>query len=279
VQLSITGGVLEGTLTYNHSNYSLSAFTGIYIRFIDEASLPELKGFAAGSPELKEYQHFQNSLIEYMEVAECRVVNPYSKMGSNNSKPYQVQIAAEYGFLIPETIITNNPALVKEFASSYPGLIFKSISGVRSIVKKMEDSDWERIHKIKNCPVQFQHQIQGYDVRVHVIGELTVATRIITSNTDYRYINDVNAEYTILEPFSLQPEISEKCVSLSKALGLNFSGIDLRITEDGEVYCFEINPCPGYSYYEKNTSQEISAILAEYLSNHNNYHQRLLGMK
>lgn len=278
IRVRIENNRLAGILSYNGIDYPLADFSGIYIRFIDELSLPELKGLDGEHPDLKNYRHFQNTLLDYLEVADCRVVNPYSKMASNNSKPYQAQIAVEQGFLIPETLITNKPKAVEEFWSQHPQMIYKSISGVRSIVKKMDDDDWVKIHKIKNCPVQFQQQVQGYDVRVHVIGELTVATRISTSNTDYRYINSDNSEYTILEPFSLQPELNEKCIALSKALGLNFSGIDLRITDTDEVYCFEVNPCPGYSYYEKNTSQEISVLLAEYLSNHDNYYKRVLGL-
>jgi hypothetical protein len=41
--------------------------------------------------------------------------------------------------------------------------------------------------------------------------------------------------------------------------------IDLRIGPDGEVTCFEVNPSPGYSYYEANTGQPIASSLARYL--------------
>lgn len=244
---------------------------------MDEQTLPELIDLDPASEDIRQYKHFQSTLIDFLEVSDCRVVNPYSKMASNNSKPYQTQIASQYGFLIPETLITNIPSVVETFWEMYPEIIYKSLSGMRSIVKKMDKTDWEKIHKIKNCPVQFQRRIEGYDVRVHVIGELSVVTRISTSSTDYRYVDAANGEFTLLEPYSLQPEIIDKCIALSKVLGLNFSGIDLRITERGDVYCFEVNPCPGYTYYERNTSQEISTLLAEYLCCHDNYDKRILG--
>jgi hypothetical protein len=31
---------------------------------------------------------------------------------------------------------------------------------------------------------------------------------------------------------------------MADGLGLAFAGIDLKLTPDGEVYCFEVNPCP-----------------------------------
>ena len=63
----------------------------------------------------------------------------------------------------------------------------------------------------------------------------------------------------------LEPHLEAACIALSKALGLAFTGIGLRITPDGEVYCFEVNPSPAYSYYEANTGQPISTALARYL--------------
>jgi hypothetical protein len=32
------------------------------------------------------------------------------------------------------------------------------------------------------------------------------------------------------------------------------------------VYCFEVNPSPGFSYYEANAGQPISTAVAEYLT-------------
>jgi len=53
---------------------------------------------------------------------------------------------------------------------------------------------------------------------------------------------------------------------LSAALGLDFAGIDLKLTDEGEVYCFEVNPCPAFSYYEHSTGQPIAHAIACYLA-------------
>jgi D-alanine-D-alanine ligase-like ATP-grasp enzyme len=44
-----------------------------------------------------------------------------------------------------------------------------------------------------------------------------------------------------------------------------FSGIDLKITPEGEVFCFEVNPSPGFNFYEVGTGQPISVALADLL--------------
>ena len=48
-------------------------------------------------------------------------------------------------------------------------------------------------------------------------------------------------------------------------LELLFAGIDLKQTPEGEFFCFEVNPCPGFLYYERNTRQPISTALADLL--------------
>jgi hypothetical protein len=273
VSYRLCGSEIEGTFSYHENVYDISGFSGYYTRMTDDISLPELKKLGTGSAEYERSVSLNRKISDLMEIVSCRVINKHSAMASNNSKPYQAQFIKENGFKIPETVITNDPDRVMDFISEHKEVIFKSISGVRSIVKKITENDIKRIAKIRNCPVQFQRCVPGFDVRVHVIGELAIATKIISNGTDYRYVNKDENEDTILEPYELETNIYKNCVDLTKALGLEFSGIDLRI-DGSDVYCFEVNPSPGYSYYESNTGQMISCYLAEYISNHDNYYKR-----
>lgn len=68
-----------------------------------------------------------------------------------------------------------------------------------------------------------------------------------------------------MEPAILPPAIAESCLRLARELDLLLTGIDLKETPDGDYYCFEVNPCPGFLYYEKYTRQPISTALASLL--------------
>jgi glutathione synthase/RimK-type ligase-like ATP-grasp enzyme len=98
------------------------------------------------------------------------------------------------------------------------------------------------------------------------IGTDVFASRIISDATDYRYAARQTGEPADLEPFELSDALAERCLALAADLDLPFAGIDLKITPDDEVYCFEVNPSPAYSYYESQTGQPISLALAEYLA-------------
>jgi glutathione synthase/RimK-type ligase-like ATP-grasp enzyme len=61
-------------------------------------------------------------------------------------------------------------------------------------------------------------------------------------------------------------DLAAQCLALAQDLELPLAGIDLKVTPQDEVYCFEVNPSPAYSYYESQTGQPISAAIARYLS-------------
>jgi glutathione synthase/RimK-type ligase-like ATP-grasp enzyme len=143
-------------------------------------------------------------------------------------------------------------------------VIFKSLSGVRSVVRRMEARDLERLHHLRHCPAQFQRYLPGDNIRVHTVGGELFATRIRSEAVDYRYARRQGATAE-MEPASLPPDIAQACHRLAAALGLVIAGIDLKETPDGDYYCFEINPSPGFAYYEQHTEQPISAALAEVL--------------
>jgi len=100
---------------------------------------------------------------------------------------------------------------------------------------------------------------------VHTIGTKVFGTAVLTDATDYRYAQRVKESTIELNEFSVSDELANRCIGLSKALGLEFAGIDLKITPKNVVYCFEVNPSPAFSYYEANTGQPIARALAERL--------------
>jgi glutathione synthase/RimK-type ligase-like ATP-grasp enzyme len=166
---------------------------------------------------------------------------------------------------VPETLVTNDAARVRAFHARHDRVVFKSISGIRSIVAEVTDADLERLDAVQGCPVQFQAYVPGFDVRVHTVGATAWATRIDSPGTDYRYAAH-DGEGTRLEPFDIDDELAQRCCRLAAGLGLDFAGIDLRVTPDGGVVCFEVNPSPAYSYYEAHTDQPISLSVARYLA-------------
>ena len=261
---AVEGGRVSGWLVIGGRSYDLGSFTGVYSRLMDDRLLPELADDPTDSPRRRHCRQLHDQLVAWMDVAPARVVNRIRTMGSNGSKPYQSQLIRTQGFGIPDTLITNDPRRVREWCARHGRVVYKSISGIRSIVTEVSPTELDRIDSIRACPVQFQAYVPGFDVRVHTIGDEVFATRIDSPGTDYRYASH-DDEGTRLRAYDLPPELAQRCARLSAALGLAFAGIDLRITPDGDVVCFEVNPSPAFSYYEAHTGQPIAAAVAGHL--------------
>jgi glutathione synthase/RimK-type ligase-like ATP-grasp enzyme len=264
--MELAAGQPTGKLQLNGDSYLLDDFTGVFSRLMDYHHLPEMKDAPADSPDWNLCRNLFDTVTRWAEITPARVVNRIAPMGSNFSKPFQAQLIKRYGFEVPETLITNDPELVRAFRARHGRVIYKSISGVRSIVQTLTDEDMERIENIRWCPTQFQAFVDGTNVRVHTVGDRVFATAISTDATDYRYAHRQSGDHAELRAVDLSDEVAEMCVNLADGLGLAFAGIDLKITPENHIYCFEVNPSPAYSYYESSTGQPISQAVAEYLS-------------
>ena len=257
----------SGILQIDGKEYDLEKLAGIYIRMMDNYFLPEMRNKVfnyIGESAANKSIIIHKQLLDWMEITSCRILNRPWDMISNLSKPYQSQLIAAAGFKIPPTCVTSNPDAIMKFQKKYKKLIFKSISSVRSIVKELDTSRSKTLQRIKYLPTQFQEKLTGENIRVHVVGDVLFATKIESSVIDYRYAGRENAACHLV-PFKLSKAIEKRCFKLSEILNLPLCGIDLFRTSKDEYYCFEVNPSPGYSYYQQSTDQNIATAIVKWL--------------
>ena len=248
---------IDGVLVVAGQELPLSSVHSIYARPLE---LPSDAAKAARA------RLMQEQLLEWLDVSPALVVNRPRAMRANASKPLQIQLIGEAGFLVPETLVTSDPAEARAFWRDHGRVIYKSISGVRSIVQELDDRSAERLTRLSALPVQFQAFVPGIDVRVHVVGDRTFAAAISGSGIDYRYSSRHGGTVT-MTAIELPTEVATRCVTLSRSMELPLSGIDLRQRPDGAYVCLEVNPMPAYVYFEGQTGLPIGQALAELLVN------------
>jgi len=257
----VTNSGIAGHLKVGEETVGMHEIRSVYHRFMNPEDVP---GSDSPPQAITKTRSILHSLMNLFDILPARVVNRRRPMMSNNSKPYQALLIRQAGFAIPETFVTNNPSSLLALASSKGPFVYKSISSVRSIVAALDERCADKIESLRLLPTQFQRKIEGFNVRVHVIGRRLFATKILTSATDYRYAIKEGA-YANLSPYELTVELRKRCLHLARMFELSFAGIDL-IVSTGKVYCLEVNPSPGYSYYQEATGQPISDALANYLA-------------
>jgi len=255
------GGGMPSRCTVNDgsSTIDLAGVGAAYVRGFNLLDHEETQDRARDDPLALRVAYFEMQLLAWLDASEALVVNKAEPSATNGSKPYQLTVIRKAGLGIPETFISNDAAAVGKFLSDNPDSIFKSISGVRSIVRRVSDLHRGFLEDVNWCPTLFQRVVPGTNYRVHVVNDQVFAARINSSELDYRY------GQTTMAAEELPDQVAQKCIRLSSMLGLPFTGIDLMRTPDDEWYCFEVNPSPAYSYFEKGSGLPIAASLAGFL--------------
>jgi glutathione synthase/RimK-type ligase-like ATP-grasp enzyme len=187
-------------------------------------------------------------------------------------KPYQLYLAKKVGFALPKTIVTNAKPHPNTFEKS-DRLIIKTLDPAILNLATQEafiytnfiDYDELKNVNLSSAPVIIQEAIvPKIDIRVTVVGEKAFPVAIKKHDhgidRDWRLEKD-EVEYTRTK---LPPRVQEMCISLTKKLGLQFSGIDLAL-KGGEYYFLEINPTGEWAWLIEHTKWPIDEEIAKLL--------------
>jgi glutathione synthase/RimK-type ligase-like ATP-grasp enzyme len=204
------------------------------------------------------------TLLAWADQAPALVVNRPTASLPNNSKPLQAQWIIRLGLRVPETLITTDPQAASDFVRLHKEVVYKSTSGVRSIVRRLSRERFAELQNVRHCPTQFQRYIPGNDLRVHVVGETISALRIASDRDDYRYAARDGGAIEVSR-VELDATLADSLRAVVRQMSLLVAGIDLRRTPTGEFYCLEINPSPAFTYYEQLAGVALARAIAELL--------------
>jgi len=194
------------------------------------------------------------------------------------AKVYQLQLAANLGFHIPDTVTTNDPLVVRNFFAAHDGRVIAkpvrsgyidyNTSQGNIFTSVVAETDLDDLSGLQLAPVTFQeHVCKQCDVRVTVIGTQVFATAIHSqvdpsAQTDWRATASDALPHT---PYRLPDDVSRRCVDLTTQLDLSFGAIDLILTPDGDHVFLEINPSGQWAWLEEKTGDRISQAIASWL--------------
>ncbi len=192
-------------------------------------------------------------------------------------KPRQLALAASLGFDIPSTLITNDFDAAAAFVGAGASiakplrhsLIERGETGEVLFTTRLEPLKLEDRQPVALAPVIYQREIRkAYDIRATVIGERVFAAAIHSQDkseteVDWRSGTRLDLRH---DPIALPTEVAEKCLSVTKALGLRYGAIDLVADEDGRHWFLEINPNGQWAWIERRTGLPIAAAIVDELT-------------
>lgn len=268
----LENGRWEGRLAFNDREVALSDIRSIYYRRpttwtgIDGMSQAEIDWAA------EEVRAGFGGVL--MSLRTCRWINhPRLAMWASN-KPVQLEAAANCGFEVPATTVTNNGERAAQFATEHAPVVYKTLSGTPRVeggaiytTRTTADEIRDGADSIAYALHQFQQEIpKKYEVRLTVIDGHMFAARIDAGSDAARL--DWRRDYDSVQLSIIGvPKAVERSVRrFMTDLELVFSTFDFIVDDQGRWVFLEANTNGQWGFVEKDTKLPIAAAIAEALA-------------
>jgi glutathione synthase/RimK-type ligase-like ATP-grasp enzyme len=215
-------------------------------------------------------------LNNFYHLLDCKWVSHPEYIYKAENKLVNLRKAVELGFIIPETLVTNQRQAIVDFYHQHDGdVIIKPIFNNKILfdshkqvvfTNKVRPEHIAQLDRYFLTPSIFQRNIpKAYEIRVTVVGQHVFAASV-DSQSSATTQQDWRKEKLAFQPYVLPEVVANRCRSLVCALNLNFGAIDLIKATDGQYYFLEINPNGQWAWMEMECGLPISNALIRELT-------------
>lgn len=259
---------LAGVLRTPSRELRLDAVRSVYFRRPSEYVVPAGLDDQDSRFALAQARHGLGGVLGSLA---CRYVNhPWNIMRADH-KPGQLIAAAQLGFDVPPTIVTNSVDEARAFAAEYGPIVYKPlrITPFRGVdghavtlwveVVDPDDLD-ERINLTAHV---FQAATPGKvaDIRITVIGDEVFGVRIDSPNLDFRRDYE-QVRYSV---FDISDRLADACRAYLAKFGLLFGAFDFGLRSDDSLDWYECNSAGQWHWLEGETGLPMTAALIDLL--------------
>lgn len=194
-------------------------------------------------------------------------------------KLWQLAVARDCGFEIPETVVTNDADEARRAFARFDGEMiakpvrtgYVEVSGTPHSIftSAVSAGDLEDMTGADLSPVIFQPLIpKRCDVRVTVVGENIFAAEIDSqgdpsARVDWRRTDDPELPH---RQVALSTEVEEQIRSFMRRLDLEFGALDFVATPSGRLVFLEVNPNGQWLWLDDKLGLGISDAIARWLA-------------
>ena len=210
------------------------------------------------------------AVVRHFELMGVPVVNRASAIEQAKNKLACLQILAQKGVPVPDTLMSRYPRDLDKLMKlvSGPPLILKLLRGTqgtgvifaesKASVESMLETIWSLGEDI--MIQRFIAESKGKDIRVLVIdGEVRAAMRRIGPEGEFR--SNIHRG-GVGEPVKLSKAYERVAVKAASAAGLQLAGVDILESAAGPMV-IEVNASPGFEGLEEATKRNIAKMFIE----------------
>jgi glutathione synthase/RimK-type ligase-like ATP-grasp enzyme len=227
---------------------------------------------------LREKTRFQTALIGYLEsTTDFRWVDPPAATQLAENKLVQLTVAQRVGMIVPRTLITSEPARVRDFFRREGAMVIKPYDPYRwdhrdqsaqfGLANLADESNIWRLSDVHiACCVtiyqQFIHKVA--DIRIVVMGDHLFPfriTQIHRDNIDYR-AGIAMKDQVQIESTDVPSWLQDRMLAFMRALGVSFASADFLLLEDDNYVFLDLNPSGQWLFLEQCVPE--SRLLAKF---------------
>jgi ribosomal protein S6--L-glutamate ligase len=213
------------------------------------------------------------SLVRHFEFSGMRVINGYQAIENTRNKFNSLQRLAEEGIAVPPSILLKNTFEAPSAVERLGGLpvVIKFIRGTQGLGVILAES----MHALRSIVDAFNvlgydlylqryiRKERGNDLRLFVIGDKVVASmRRVAKRGEFR--SNIHQGGDALTAPAL-PEVEEMAVRSCRVLGLDYGGVDIIETDEGNQV-LEVNCSPGFEGMEKASGKDIAGTIIAWVA-------------
>jgi hypothetical protein len=269
------GNFLYYTVGITGSNDRVNTSDGRNIP-ISEASLIWLRRFRAN--QILTYPLVKEDLYDLVN-SDCRgalsgyllskfkgkwISHPEATIRSSD-KVYQLEIANRSGFRVPKTVIAQCSSDVAELYRICGGqIIVKPIVGADQQfleTRRITSPDDYSEDSYNACPSLYQEYIDGTKhLRLLSMAHKSLCGIIETERLDWRMDPTVK-----VVPWPVPDDVHVRVRNVLESLGLEMGIVDIKLTSEGELVWFEVNPQGQFLFLEPLTRIPFIDEFSKYL--------------
>ncbi len=196
------------------------------------------------------------------------------------TKPAQYAAAVRHGLQVPETLISNDPQMVREFLQQNERAILKgvSLSGLDTgdkhyaiFVSEVDEHAFSTLdERLPPCPVTVQQLIDwAHAARLILVDDrVWCFTTARAAQLDWRL--DTRARW---QSAAIPAEIRGSLTALHASLGLRYGCVDMLIDTAGVWWFLETNANGQWLWLEESSGFPLSAEMAQALLSQHHFPQ------
>lgn len=263
----------RGRVEVAGEDHDLSALTGVWYRR-PETPNPSWSNVHPAELELAKAQ-WRAVFVGLLSVGSASWINEPFRNIAAETKPLQLRIAAEAGFSVPETVVTNSRAEALAFLRAGGQAVVKALSSplveladelpLFIYTERAEAKILESAREQEPIPFILQQRVDPKtDVRVTVVDDQVFAAAVADSRIalDWRRLSPP-AQFI---QYELPRQVADCCRELVRRMGLRFGALDLAVDVEDRHFFLEINPNGEWGWLQKTCDLPIAEAIADALT-------------